>query len=205
MNKQKLATVVMIPVVFVALFVAWKSFKASQPEAPPEHPVSSKDAMNAAGGGMGGGGGAPGGQRQAPSPQQIVDNMSKELTLTADQKTKIVAIEEDLAAKRKALPATMSRDEKRKQNQENRKAAEAKIKAVLTPEQSKKYDEMQEKRRAQMQAMRQGGGMGGPGGPGMGGPGGGPGGPGGPGSGGPGGMTKPGGAPTGAPAAKPGA
>lgn len=203
MNKQKLATVVMVPVVFIALFMAWKSFKASQPEAAPEHPVSSKDAAGAGGGGGAMGGGGGGGQRQPPTPQQTVDNMSKDLTLTADQQPKILAIEEDLAAKRKALPQTMSRDEKRKQNQAYRKEAEAKIKAILTPDQVKKYDEIQEKRRAQMQAMRGGGGPGGPGGPGsggrMGGPGGGMGGPGGP------GMTKPAGGPTSAPATKPGA
>ena len=172
MNKQKLSGIIMIPVVAIALFVAWKSYKASLPESAPENPVSSKNAGMPGGGGAPGSGGGGGGQQRGPTPAQMVDNMAKELTLNDSQKTQILAIEEDLAAKRKALPKEMSREDRRKQSTANRAEAETKIKAILTPEQQPKYDEMQAKRRAQMQAMRQQGG-GAPGGGGMGGSGGG--------------------------------
>jgi Spy/CpxP family protein refolding chaperone len=90
----------------------------------------------------------------------MMDTMAKELTLSADQKTKISAIQDELAAKRKAFPKDMPREERRKQMTANRKAADTKINALLSPDQQKKYAAMQEKRRAQM-AARQAGGPGG--------------------------------------------
>ncbi|MCW3100654.1 MAG: hypothetical protein JWL77_6272 [Chthonomonadaceae bacterium] len=181
MDKQKLSGIIMVPVVAIAVFVAYRSYRSTL--APDTgNPATTSAAGRSSGGGGGAPGGAGGGAQRGPTPAQMVDDMAKELTLSATQKTQILAIQEDLAAKRKAFPKDMARDERRKQMTVNRTAADAKINALLSPDQQKKYAAMQEKRRAQMQASRQGGGgpgggaMGGGsgGGPMMGGPGGGP-------------------------------
>jgi Spy/CpxP family protein refolding chaperone len=163
--KQKMIAIIMVPVVLLAVFVAWKSYSSnlSPSQAGPLRQATTEGGPRAAGGGGG------------PTPAQMMDTMAKELTLSDPQKTQIAAIQEDLAAKRKALPKDMSREDRRAQMTKNRAEADTKIKALLSADQAKKYDEMQAKRRAQMQAMRQqGGGPGGGGrGPGSGGPGGG--------------------------------
>jgi protein CpxP len=164
MDKQKLAPVVMVPVVLIALFVAWKSYSATL--APPARPIDTRGQPGGPPAGLGGGG---------PTPAQMMDTMAKELTLSDTQKTQIAAIQAELADKRKALPKDMPRDKRREEMTANRAAADVKIKALLSPDQQTKYDAMQAKRRAQMQAGRaQGGGPGGGSGGGMrGGPGGG--------------------------------
>jgi len=192
MDKQKMYAIIMVPVVAGALFVAWHSYSATLAPAPKT--VDTRGTPGGPPAGMGGGGAA------RPTPAQMMDTMAKELTLTPDQKTKIAAIQDDVAAKRKAMPQGMDRDERRKKMTEYRTAADTQIKALLNPDQQKKYDEMQEKRRAQMQAMRGGGGGGGGR---MGGSGGGMGGPGG-GAGSPGGGSGGGGPKLGAPGTAPG-
>ena len=183
MDKQKMSAIIMVPVVAGALFIAWRSYSVTLAPAPKQ--VDTRGTKGGPPAGMGGG-------AAQPTPAQMMDAMAKELTLTPDQKTKISAIQEDLAAKRKALPQGMDRDKRRAAMTANRATADTQIKALLDPDQQKKYNVMQEKRRAQMQAMRAGGGGGGMGGPGggsggrMGGPGRGMGTPsGGPGGGGP--------------------
>ncbi len=146
MDKQKLTGIIMVPVVAIACFVAYRSYKANLGPDPSALAVPSKG-QSAGGGGMGGGGGQKG-----PTPAQMMDTMAKELTLSADQKTKISAIQDDVAAKRKAFPKDMAREQRRAEMTKLRAAADVKIKALLSPEQQKKYDAMQAKRRAQMQA-----------------------------------------------------
>jgi len=124
------------------------------------------------------GGGAPaGGQnQQAPPPQgqgggpgrgmmdpdKMVEMLTKELALTADQQTKI----KDILTKQQADMKSVRDDqntpmeEKRSKMREIREAGQKAINAVLTADQQKKYAEMQEK-------MRQGGGGPRPGGPGL--------------------------------------
>jgi hypothetical protein len=175
MDKQKLSGIIMVPVVAIAVFVAYRSYRSTlAPEI--GNPATTSAGGRSSGGGGGAPGGAGGGAQRGPTPAQMVDDMAKELTLSATQKTQILAIQEDLAAKRKAFPKDMARDERRKQMTANRTAADAKINALLSPDQQKKYAAMQEKRRAQMAARQGGGAMGGGsgGGPMMGGPGGGP-------------------------------
>src|ERR1700731_1880493 len=123
MNKQKLSGIIMVPVVAIALFLAYRSYNATL--AAPPRPVDTRAGGGA--GGPGGAGGAPGGQ-QRPTPAQMLDTLAKELKLSDDQKAQVKGIQDDLAAKRKALPATRSRDDKRKQNTANREAADVKIK-----------------------------------------------------------------------------
>lgn len=168
MNRQKLTAICMVPIAAIALFLAWRSYKTTV--APDASSAGPRPAGMAGAGGGGGGGG-----QRGPTPAQMLDEMTKELALTPTQKTGIQTIQEDLAAQRKALPQTMAREERRAKMTANRAAADVKIKALLSPDQQTKYDAMQAKRRAQMQAMRpQGGGapggaMGGSGGMGAGG------------------------------------
>ena len=167
MNKQKLAGFIMVPVVIFAIFVAWRSYRST---LAPDLSLSAGP-QRASGGPGGAPGGAPGGggQQRGPTPAQMLDEMAKELALSPTQKTQISVIQDELAAKRKALPQDMSRETRRTQMTANRAAADVKIKALLSADQQTKYDALQAKRRAQMQAMRSGGGSGG-GMPGSGGP-----------------------------------
>ncbi len=152
MDKQKLSGIIMVPVVFIALFLAYRSYRSTlAPEPAGAGPQRSQSS---------GGGGAQA-QSQGPTPAQRMDEMAKEVSLTPAQKTQISAIQDDLAAKRKAFPKDMSRETRRAQMTANRAAADMKIKALLSPDQQTKYDALQAKRRAQMAAMRPGGGAGG--------------------------------------------
>jgi protein CpxP len=151
MDKQKLSGIIMVPVVFIALFLAYRSYRSTlAPEPAGAGPQRSQSS----------GGGAPA-QSQGPTPAQRMDEMAKEVSLTPEQKTQISAIQDDLAAKRKAFPKDMPRETRRAQMTANRAAADVKIKALLSPDQQTKYDALQAKRRAQMAAMRPGGGGGG--------------------------------------------
>ena len=98
MDKQKLYGIIMVPVVAIAVFVAWKSYRSTLPPDTSRGPMQSS--INA----------PAGGRQRGPTPAQMLDEMAKELTLSATQKTQIQAIQEDLAAKRKAMPPTLSRE-----------------------------------------------------------------------------------------------
>lgn len=99
-----------------------------------------------------GGPGGPGGGRGRMTPELQTERLSEALALTAEQKTKITAIHKEQAAAMAAIPQA----ERREKMPEMMKATREKIRATLTPEQMKKFDEM----------PPMGGGRGGPGGPG---------------------------------------
>jgi protein CpxP len=82
--------------------------------------------------------GGPGGGRGRMTPEQQVERLDTALTLTADQKTKITAIYKESAAALQAIP----QEERREKGMEMMKATREKIRAVLTPEQAKKFDDM---------------------------------------------------------------
>jgi Spy/CpxP family protein refolding chaperone len=124
-------------------------------------------------------GGGPGGGRGGGfNPQQMaarrLDQMTQELQLTPEQKTKIQAIQESSMPAIKAIfdDTTLTREQRREKMRPLRDETDAKIKQVLTPEQQTKYDAMQAQRRARFggggggggRGMRGGGGMDGPGG-----------------------------------------
>jgi Spy/CpxP family protein refolding chaperone len=92
----------------------------------------------------------PGGGRGRMTPELQTERLSEALTLTAEQKTKITAIYKEQAAAMAAIP----QEERREKMPEMMKATREKIRATLTPEQMKKFDEM----------PPMGGGRGGPGG-----------------------------------------
>lgn len=110
-------------------------------------------------GGMGGGGG----RGMQMSPQSQLDAMSSQLSLTDEQKPKVLAILEDSNKKMTDLRNSGGDpQEMRPKMMAIRTDQQDKIKALLTDEQKTKYDAMIE---AQQQRMR-----GGQGGPGAGGP-----------------------------------
>lgn len=97
------------------------------------------------------------------NPEQRLEMMTKELSLSADQQVKIKAILEDGRTKMMAArDPNASREDQRAKMMEIRKSQNASIKAVLDDNQKTKFDEMEKR---QMERMRDGGGRG-PGGPG---------------------------------------
>lgn len=97
------------------------------------------------------------GPRGGMNPAERVKMMKEHLGLSDEQVTKITAIVEEGAKAVKALRDNkeISQEDRRSKMGELRKAEMEKIKAVLTPEQTKKAEEMFSRR-----------GPGGPGGPG---------------------------------------
>ena len=99
-------------------------------------------------------------QRQRQSPEESAkaqtERMEKLLTLTADQKTKIQAIDLDLAKEMSALFQNNqgNREGMRSAMQEIDKKRDEKYKPVLTDDQFKKYLEDKEQRRKEMEARR---------------------------------------------------
>ncbi len=104
----------------------------------------------------------PGAQqrRGMQSPQERADNLAKELTLTDDQKKKVLTALEDQQKQRQALmgDTSLSQEDRMTKMREISTKTNDAIKAVLNDEQKKKYDESMQRRRGP-------GGPGGPGGP----------------------------------------
>lgn len=108
-------------------------------------------------GGPGGGGGGRGAQM---TPQQQLDTMTQQLSLTADQQPKVLAILEDSQKKMADLRASGADPaDMRPKMMAIRQDQQTKIKAVLTADQKTKYDAMLA---AQQQRMGGGPGAGGP-------------------------------------------
>jgi Spy/CpxP family protein refolding chaperone len=73
------------------------------------------------------------------SPEQQIERLEQAVgTLTADQKTKITAIFKKTAEKMQA----MSPEDRQSKGRELMTAQRTEVRAVLTPDQQKKYDEM---------------------------------------------------------------
>lgn len=94
--------------------------------------------------------------RQQRSPEEQAAQMKTQLALNDDQTAKITAIYKAQAASRDSL--MKAGGDMRSAMMPMMQATNAKIKAVLTADQAKKYDEMQA---ARMQRMQGGGGGGG--------------------------------------------
>lgn len=103
-----------------------------------------------------GGPGGPGQGMRRMTPEQRVDRLAKELGLSAAQKAKVLAIYKASGEQGRKIfeDQKMTREQKMKAFEKFRDENNKKIKAVLTKEQIKKYDELRKRR------------MGGPGGPG---------------------------------------
>jgi Spy/CpxP family protein refolding chaperone len=87
------------------------------------------------------------------TPEQRIERLEQAVgSLTADQKDKIKAIYEKAAEKMQGL----SEDERRQKAMEIMKESSRQVRALLTPDQQKKFDEMM----AQARGGREGGGGG---------------------------------------------
>ena len=74
--------------------------------------------------------------RGGMNPEARVEQIDKAVTLTADQKTKILAILEKAREEMQAIP----KEERKDKMADMMKAQNAKVRAVLTPEQQAKFD-----------------------------------------------------------------
>jgi periplasmic protein CpxP/Spy len=87
----------------------------------------------------------PGGPRPG-QPGERIKKIAEELNLTPEQRTKLeAAMKEQRDAAQGAKDLTP--EERRAKMQENRKAMDAKIKAILTPEQYAKWEKLREQNR----------------------------------------------------------
>jgi protein CpxP len=114
------------------------------------------------GGGYGGGGGQRGGGPRGPmSPDDQLKRLTKELSLTADQQSKIKPILVDTQKKMEDARDSSSGDRQamREKMMQIRQDNDNQIKALLNDSQKDKFDKMQEQREE-----RAGGRRGGPGG-----------------------------------------
>ena len=84
-------------------------------------------------------------QKREDRQTERLNRLAKDLNLTAEQKDKIGAIFKENETKAKA-----AMDKTREEMKTLRDAGEKKIKAVLTPEQAKKFEEMQAEMRKKM-------------------------------------------------------
>jgi periplasmic protein CpxP/Spy len=83
-----------------------------------------------------------------PDPAQRTKMLTKRLNLSADQQTKVQGIFQTEQSQMQGLreDTTLSRQDLRTKMMDMRKSTDAQVRAVLDPEQQKKWDEMQAKR-----------------------------------------------------------
>jgi periplasmic protein CpxP/Spy len=96
------------------------------------------------------GGDQPQGQRRGmPSVDDQVKMMSDRLNLTPDQQTKIKPVLEDQRTQAQALrkDESLSDDDRRSKMRTLRESTNSKIRDVLTDDQKKQFDEMQQQMR----------------------------------------------------------
>jgi periplasmic protein CpxP/Spy len=83
------------------------------------------------------------GKKRGFSPQQRVEQMDKELKLTADQKTKLTALFEEQTKKMRDLAP----EDRRAKAREMREEYDKKMKTILTPDQWEKWQKAREELR----------------------------------------------------------
>jgi Spy/CpxP family protein refolding chaperone len=95
-------------------------------------------------------------QRMRMSPEEQAKVLKDSLSLTDEQTTKITTILKDAREETTTLMSQNKddRDAMRSSMQAMQKKTDTQIKAVLTEEQTKKYDALIKARRAHMQQMR---------------------------------------------------
>jgi Spy/CpxP family protein refolding chaperone len=90
-------------------------------------------------------------------PAQMVQRLTQDLNLTADQQVKILPILQDQQKQMQAMRDSnppLSQDDRRAKFMELRKSTNTQIRAVLTEDQQKKFDEIQQKREQEMGQRR---------------------------------------------------
>lgn len=107
---------------------------------------------------------AQNGARKTPEEraEMFMKGLNKEVTLTADQSSKIQIIQMDGIKKIEEIRAKMTENSDRKAMRQEviaiNDATETKIKAVLTDEQKIKFDAWQDKKKEEMKNRQDGGG-----------------------------------------------
>ena len=84
--------------------------------------------------------------RRMPAVEQRLDRMTEQLKLTDEQKPKVKAVLEDGSKKMQDVRSAPP-EERREKMQGIRDEEDKKIKAILTPEQTEKWDKMRSERR----------------------------------------------------------
>jgi protein CpxP len=99
------------------------------------------------------------GGRGGMHPERRVEMMQKRLGLSDDQTAQVKGVFETERGKMEALRSnsSLSRPEMRSQMMAIHQDEEVKLHTILTPDQAKKYDEMQARQREHMQERREGG------------------------------------------------
>lgn len=93
--------------------------------------------------------------RHWPTPEEVVARMDQKLSLSDDQKAKISPIIADRQDKMKALAESSGRRRaKRREMQSIILDSDKKIEALLTDDQKKKYEQMEQERREQAREHR---------------------------------------------------
>jgi periplasmic protein CpxP/Spy len=95
-----------------------------------------------------------------PGMGDQVEFLTKKLSLTPDQVTQVKAIDADTMKQASAVrnDTSLSRPDMRAKMMDIHKAAQDKIRAILTDDQKTKYDAMQAEMQEKMKERRQGGG-----------------------------------------------
>ena len=88
-----------------------------------------------------------------------LEMLTQKLNLTADQQTKVKAIDEDTGKQMMAVrnDTALSQDDRRAKMMDIRKSSQDKIRGILTDDQKTKYDAMQAEMREKMKERQQGG------------------------------------------------
>ena len=89
---------------------------------------------------------APKGGKKGFTVEQQMDRLTDLLTLTDEQQPKVKAVLEGQQKKMPAIREESDQDTRRTKMQDLRKETETKMKAILTDEQFKKYQEMSQRR-----------------------------------------------------------
>lgn len=94
--------------------------------------------------------------RKLPTPEEVVEKLDSKLSLSDDQKAKITPIIAERQQRMRAAAANQSgrRFKKAREMKSIYKDSDEKIKAVLTDEQKKKYDELEKQMREEMKERR---------------------------------------------------
>ena len=88
-----------------------------------------------------------------------LEMLTQKLNLTADQQTKVKAIDEDAGKQMMAVrnDTSLSQEDRRAKMMDIRKSSQEKIRGILTDDQKTKYDAMQAEMRERMKQRQQGG------------------------------------------------
>jgi Spy/CpxP family protein refolding chaperone len=105
-------------------------------------------------------GGQGSGGRGPMSPADQVKELTEKLSLTDDQQGKIKTILEDTRDQMQKIRAddSLSQEDKMAKGRALRETANGKIRELLTDEQKKKFDQLEQERRERMRQRQQGGG-----------------------------------------------